>query len=85
MKVFFLSCAMALILSACSSKTQTNPLPNEKKYFVPKNMQMILKNEVNLTAIENFDLAAEEILMRRNKGAYEKTIWQIGLDRGHYE
>lgn len=76
---------VVFIVCACTGKVQTNPLPQSSRWVVPPNYTMNLKREVDLEQIESFDIAAESILMRTSRSIDNKSIWQIGIDRGHYE
>lgn len=85
-KTFFLSVCLVFltILSGCSGKVQTNPLPQEKSYVLP-NIPMQLRSKVPEKDVLDFDSYARDFFMKKNEGEYQKNIWQIGLEREHYK
>lgn len=68
----------------CSGKVQTNPLPQDKAYVLP-DIPMQLRSKVQIQDVIDFDSYAREFFMKRKYGDFEKSIWQIGLEREHYK
>lgn len=81
MRIFILSFVLIFFIN-CSGKVQTNPITKDKKYFLPK-QSTELKHEVSNKIIADYDNYAKEFF-RLEVGDYVRTIWQIGLDRGHF-
>jgi len=75
-----LAVAAILVMSGCSGKVQTNPLPEEVAYHIP-NRSLQLKPEVNETAIaQEFDRFVAE-MMRSLESGEPEDIFSIGYRR----
>ena len=83
----------AFVVAGCSSKVQTNKLPDSKKYHLPivnsERTLSINKKEKDSfeSALEDFflqDFVYEEVNGVRSK-ILNKDIYQIGLERGHFQ
>ena len=72
------------LFGACSGKVQTNPIPNPTKYSFPKNTTPKLTTIVPQEDIKDYDNYAREFFNLRIVD-YKKSIWSIGLERGHYD
>lgn len=79
-------CFLGVFLTSCSGKVQTNPIPESKKYTLPsyKASEQRLIEEVPVVYIQDYDRYAKEFF-KADKNKYEKNIFSIGLERGHYE
>lgn len=76
--------AFLLILNiGCSSKTQTNPITIEAQYTIPQNYVMQLNREVNLKNIQDYTYFMEDSIARNRNITQKRTVWQVGIDRGH--
>lgn len=69
-----------ILLAGCSSKTQTNPLPDQKKYVFSKETPNTHNADFLEAQSEDFDKFAKSFFGNRNADM-KKNIWQIGLDR----
>lgn len=83
----------AFVVAGCSSKVQTNKLPDSKQYHLPivnsERTLSINKKEKDSfeSALEYFflqDFVYEEANGVRSK-IPNKDIYQIGLERGHFQ
>lgn len=81
---FVLFIAFVMIFEACSGMVQTNPVPNPTKYALPKLSDEDLNTVVAQQDIKEFDDYAREFF-QVNIVDYQKSIWSIGLSRGHYD
>ncbi|OEZ15048.1 hypothetical protein [Campylobacter jejuni] len=80
----FLFLLIAVFLG-CSGKVQTNPIPEPKKYSLPKiGWEDRLITEVPKKYIEDYDNYAKNFFKADPK-EYKRSIWSIGLERGHYD
>lgn len=70
--------------SACSGMVQTNPIPNPTKYALPKNPEVELVSVVATKDIKDFDDYARKFF-KVHLVDLRKSIWSIGLERGHYD
>lgn len=68
----------------CSGKVQTNALPDVKKYHLPTDFDTKQLN----TSLAYYGNQWNEFLeefFKKNNPSINRSIWQIGLDRRHYE
>lgn len=86
MKLFNLALTIVFVIGfiSCSGMVQTNPVPNPTKYVLPKISNADLNTTVAEKDINDFDAYAKEFF-QVNVIDYKKTIWSIGLSRGHYD
>lgn len=88
-------CLFSILVAGCSSKVQTNKLPDSKKYHLPttntnQTLNIDKKEKDSFeNALQDFflkDFTYEEIngagLKRKIPN---KDIYQIGLERGHFQ
>lgn len=85
--------SLAFLVAGCSSKVQTNKLPDSKKYHLPTtttnqalNIDKKEKDSFE-SALQDFfskDFVYEEVNGVRSK-IPNKDIYQIGLERGHFQ
>lgn len=80
--VSFLISFSILSLCACSSKTQTNKLPDEKKFILPKSSDS--KQELTISTEIKRDFEQSLKAFFKIKGEEEENIYDIGLKRGHF-
>ncbi|WP_416861204.1 hypothetical protein [Helicobacter ganmani] len=93
--LLFISLFSMLFIAGCSSKVQTNKLPDSKKYHLPttntnQTLNIDKKEKDSFeSALQDFflkDFTYEEIngtgLKRKIPN---KDIYQIGLERGHFQ
>ncbi|ECK2550133.1 hypothetical protein FQW77_08640 [Campylobacter jejuni] len=67
-----------LLFSACSSKVQTNDLPNDKKYILPtKNFNKEVAIDVQV--LEDFDLTLKDFFKTKEKQEDETNIYKTGM------
>ena len=85
MNFLFLALSFIALIgyTGCSGKVQTNPEPNPTKYTLP-NKEYDLTSQVDKAIIEDYTAYAEEFF-KKHKVEYNKSIWTIGIERGHYE
>lgn len=76
-KYIFLALSCLFFLNACSSKVQTNELPNEKKYFLPKTSQN-KELKIDSKILDDYDLALKDFFNFKQKEE-EKNIYKIGM------
>ncbi|EAK3496106.1 hypothetical protein ABZL51_001622 [Campylobacter jejuni] len=71
-----LFCAYSFI--ACSSKVQTNDIPNDKKYFLPSETS---NKEVKIDPqiLEDFNLALKDFFNYKEKKENEQNIYKTGM------
>lgn len=83
----------AFVVAGCSSKVQTNKLPDSKQYHLPivntEQTLSISKKEKDSfeSALQDFflkDFINEEVNGEKRK-ILNKDIYQIGLERGHFQ
>lgn len=78
---------LTFLIAGCSSKVQTNKLPDSKKYHLPiVNSERALS--INKKEKDSFESVLEDFFLK--DFAYEgkilnKDIYQIGLERGHFQ
>ena len=80
----FLASSIVILFVGCSGKVQTDPLPDVRKYHFPGNSK---EKELN-TTLNEYGLMWNEFLREffiKNSSDISKNIWQIGLERKHYE
>lgn len=84
---------LAFLVAGCSSKVQTNKLPDSKQYHLPivnsERALSINKKEKDSfeSVLEDFfskDFTYEEVNGEKRK-ILNKDIYQIGLERGHFQ
>lgn len=82
MKQILLIFLNALLFLACSSKVQTNTLPDEKKYILPKNTS---SKEVKISdeGKKEFEQSLKEFFKVNEKE--QENIYDIGLNRGYFK
>lgn len=76
---------LALLFSACSGKVQTNPLPQEKKFHLPTNSSNSKVNVVSEKDKDDFDTFASEFFNKDKQDELNKSIYYIGIQRGHFQ
>lgn len=81
MKAFILALSLAIFFSACSFKTQTNKLPESKKYHFPTNTQE-KSHSVSEASKNEYEQALRAFFGVKNTD--EQSIYEIGLKRGHF-
>ncbi|TEY00715.1 hypothetical protein [Campylobacter sp. US33a] len=85
MKKILIGVFSLIFLSACSGKVQTNPIPDPKKYSFPKqSIDYKPTTDVPQKYIVDYDDYVKKFFKSDAKNAI-KSIWSIGLERGHYE
>lgn len=80
------------LFTACASYTQTNKIPNDKKYYLPDTNQnnSMNKTTFNSREIQQFSDALEEFF-KKNREEYKKdeeeniNIYQIGIEKGYFK
>lgn len=73
--------SLAFFISACSSKVQTNKIPDEKKYILPYNTQG-KEVKINTQNQKSFEEALRAFF--KVKDEEQENIYDIGLKRGHF-
>lgn len=83
---------VAFLFTACASYTQTNKIPNDKKYYLPDINQNNLNNKTtfNSREIQQFSNALEDFFKKNreeNKDNEEENIniYQIGIEKGYFK
>lgn len=66
MKTFAFCLLSVLILSGCSTKTQTNPIPKNNKTIVPNSYEATMKKYIDEDTKKDFDTYANMILTNKN-------------------
>lgn len=79
MKNLFFVLTFALFFTACSSKVQTNKIPNDKKYNLPLSSNY-KESKMNEMERENFSLILQEFFAPREKIEEEKNLWKTGME-----
>ena len=80
---YILICILACLFCACSGKVQTNPEPNTNKYNLP-NSEIRLTSKVSQEILEDYEQFIQEFF-KIDRADFKKSIWTIGIERGHYE
>lgn len=81
-------CLSSLVFFGCSGKVQTNKIPNDKKYHLPKKVQNSTEEyPMDSKVVQSYSVALEEFF--KTKKADEDApvvldIYQVGLDRGYF-
>ncbi|WP_276883756.1 hypothetical protein [Campylobacter cuniculorum] len=81
LKKLFLSFVLILSFCACSSKVQTNKIPNQKNFVLPKNTdtkELFIKDEDK----KGFEESLRAFFKFKDKE--EESLYDIGLKRGHF-
>ncbi|EAH8851392.1 hypothetical protein CDJ58_07075 [Campylobacter lari] len=78
MKKFFFILLNILFFIGCSSKVQTNDIPNEKKYFLPKNNS---NSEVKIDSnvLIDYDKTLEIFFNVKKNEEEKKDIYKTGM------
>lgn len=61
--------SLSVIMVGCSSKVQTNPMPNQSKINVPNNYTATKNGKINEIVKKDFDDYAKLILLNKNADA----------------
>ncbi len=83
MKNIAIFAVLATFLSGCSGKVQINEIPKERT-FIMGNHKSELNNSVPNELVADFDDYAKHFF-KATPQEYKKSIYQIGIDRGHYD
>ncbi len=74
---------------ACSSKVQTNKIPNEKKYNLPKISSGELKEQaLNSRELQSYSIALEEFFKAKKQDEEKEEpldIYQVGIEKGYFQ
>lgn len=82
---------ISLFILGCSSKEQTNPLPNKKNFYFPNQNNSF---ETKILSCESYKyenvvrefFGKNKILAEKNIDSNtQKTIWDIGRQKGFYD
>ncbi|GAD17834.1 hypothetical protein [Helicobacter fennelliae] len=86
-KVFISAIPLAFLFIACSGKVQTNKIPNETKYYLPKGAKTSDKVALDSKELQSYSLTLEEFFKRNVKADEEKKqdIYQTGIKRGYFQ
>lgn len=71
-----------LSICACSSKVQTNKLPDDKKFILPKNSNSKQELTISTKIKRDFEQSLKAFFKVKDKE--EENIYDIGLKRGHF-
>lgn len=90
-KVFFalMICFSFFAFSACSGKVQTNKIPNDSKYVLPKLTKKEKIEYVQTQELQDFSIFLEKFfgqkrsITENNENANE-DFFQIGIDRKYF-
>lgn len=74
--IFLLS--FTLLFNACSSKVQTNKIPNDKKYNLPLNSNY-KEPKLDEMQKEKFNLALQDFFTPKEKIEDEANLWKMGM------
>ena len=66
MKPIFYTAIISMLLTGCSLKTQTNPIPNESKINIPSNYEVIKNGVISQNVKDDFDRYAMLLLTNKN-------------------
>ncbi|MBX7491240.1 hypothetical protein [Helicobacter turcicus] len=75
---------LSLTFSACSSKVQTNKIPQSTKYHLP-NTSITLKSSVDENTKRDFENTLNAFFKTNEKGELESNIYKVGIQRGHFK
>lgn len=78
MKKFIFLLSLALLFSACSSKVQTNKIPNDKRYNLPLNSNY-KEPKMNEMEKEKFNLTLQDFFSPKEKIEDEANLWKTGM------
>lgn len=83
-KIFLNSLLFISLLGfcACSSKVQTNKLPNEKKFILPRDSNAKQELAINTKIKRDFEQSLKAFFKIKDKE--QESIYDIGLKRGHF-
>ncbi|SQC36418.1 Uncharacterised protein [Helicobacter fennelliae] len=86
-KASMLAISLAFLFIACSGKVQTNKIPNETKYYLPKGVKTSDKVALDSKELQSYSLALEKFFKRNVKADEEKKqdIYQTGIERGYFQ
>lgn len=70
---------LIIFLNACSSKVQTNKLPDEKKYNLPQTKNY-KKAEISDEIINDFDNSLKAFFKYKEKIEDNKNIYKTGME-----
>lgn len=79
MKKLIFMLTLALFFNACSSKVQTNKIPNDKKYNLPLSSSY-KEQKMDEMEKEKFSLSLQEFFAPREKIEDEKNLWKTGME-----
>lgn len=85
--ICFIMFFITFFMFGCSGKVQTNKIPNETKYFLPKEVQV---KEVGLDSkeLQTYSLALDEFFKREiynDDDEKKQDIYQKGIQRGYFK
>lgn len=87
-KTLLVGMSICIIYSfnACSGKVQTNKIPNNTKYHIPKNQKKEQANTLDSKELQSYSIALEEFFKRKTQDDEEKKqdIYQIGIEKGYF-
>ena len=66
MKTIFYTIIISTLLTGCSFKTQTNPIPKENKINIPNNYEVIENGVISQNIKDDFDRYAMLLLTNKN-------------------
>ncbi|HEE9532893.1 TPA: hypothetical protein R8E37_001471 [Campylobacter coli] len=69
---------LMIILSACSSKVQTNKLPDEKKYNFPQSKNY-KKAKIGDEIVNDFDNSLKDFFKYKEQFEDNKNIYKTGM------
>lgn len=86
MKKISLVLVLTFIFIGCSGKVQTNKIPDDKRYSLPKNYKQLNDRE-QLLEIEKvkYDEYARNFFKVQKNEEIERSIYYIGISRGHFD
>lgn len=81
------------VFTACSGYVQTNKLPNNVKYNLPKKSSSNLRNEtLNTKELSEFSATLEEFFGKKrisndnnDEEAEQRGIYQIGIEKEYFK
>lgn len=84
---------IAVFIGGCSGYVQTNKLPNNVKYNLPKKKSASLRSEaLNTKELTDFSNALEEFFGKKrivindnDEEAEKKGIYQIGIEKEYFK
>lgn len=85
--ICFFMLFITFFMLGCSGKVQTNKIPNETKYFLPKEVEV---KQVGLDSkeLQTYSFALDEFFKREiqsDDDEKKQDIYQKGIQRGYFK